>query len=266
MSGYAQDDKKYMSKINEILTQIGLTDKEIKIYLACLELGAATVQQISEKSGVKRVSIYNFLSDFKKRNLLTEIKDGRKTLLVAEDPHMLLDNAKDKIKQTENQIKDIEEIIPNLMSVFNVPGNKAKIRYYHGIEGLKNVYRDTLIPNSKLYGFIDADQTIEAMGDWIWEYLDNRVKMNIDYSVIAKPGKWFTHEKAKDHKEQLRHVKFVKNVKFETEIDLYANKVAIYSFKPPYAGVIIEDQAIHQTMMSIWKLLWDNLTTDGANV
>lgn len=250
-----------MPAITEALAQLGLNDKETKVYLACLELGGASVHEVADKAGVKRTSIYNFLEELKTKGLVSEIKQNNRTLLIPEDPHALVANRREEIKKTEGQIKNLEEIIPNLMSIYNVPGNKAKIKYYQGIEGLKKVYRDTLIPGSTLYGFIDIDKCFAAMGDWILEYVDERLKLNMDYQVIGNHGAWENDPRI-DNKKQKRNIKFASNVKFDTEIDIYANKVAIYSFREPYAGVIIEDQAIHQTMKSIWKLLWENLPDD----
>lgn len=96
------------------------------------------------------------------------------------------------------------------------------------------------------------------MGDWIFEYVEERLKINMDYYVIANHGLWEKNSKI-DNKKQKRSIKFVDNAKFDTEIDIYSNKISVYSFRPPYAGVIIEDQAIHQTLKSIWQSLWDNL-------
>ena len=44
----------------ELIKSLGLSEAEIAVYLATLELGQANVQEISRKSGVKRTSIYNF--------------------------------------------------------------------------------------------------------------------------------------------------------------------------------------------------------------
>lgn len=247
-----------MPSINISLADLGLNEKEASVYLACLELGAASVAEVAEKSGVKRTSIYNFLENLKSHGLISEIKKNRKTLLLPEDPHALILNRQDQIKKTEEQIKSLDNLIPGLMAIYNAPGSKAKITYYEGIEGLKKLYRDTLIPNSSLYGFIDIDKCLAAMGDWIFEYVDERLKINMDYFVIANHGLWEKNSKF-DNKKQKRSIKLVNNAKFDTEIDIYSNKISIYSFRPPYAGVIIEDQAIHQTLKSIWKLLWDNL-------
>ena len=46
---------------------------------------------------------------------------------------------------------------------------------------------------------------------------------------------------------------------FETEINIYGDKVAMLSFRRPYAGVIIEDRAIAQTLKSVWKMMWESI-------
>ena len=56
-----------------------------------------------------------------------------------------------------------------------------------------------------------------------------------------------------------KEMKITKDVNFDTEINIYENKTAILSFQRPYAGVIIEDIAIAQTLKSIWQMLWNNL-------
>jgi len=56
-----------MTDINKILRNLGLNEKEAKIYLACLELGSATVQEVAQKSSIKRTNIYNLLGSLKKK-------------------------------------------------------------------------------------------------------------------------------------------------------------------------------------------------------
>lgn len=38
------------------LRQFGLNEKQAKVYLACLELGSASVQKIAKKAGVERTN------------------------------------------------------------------------------------------------------------------------------------------------------------------------------------------------------------------
>lgn len=41
-------------QIKQVLKQLGLNDRHATIYLACLELGSASIQKISAKAGFAR--------------------------------------------------------------------------------------------------------------------------------------------------------------------------------------------------------------------
>ena len=75
----------------------------------------------------------------------------------------------------------------------------------------------------------------------------------------VKDGEMVKAVLVRARKEHKREIKIAESVNFETEINIYGNKIALLSFQRPYAGVIIEDIAIAQTHRSIWQLLWDNI-------
>jgi hypothetical protein len=54
-------------------------------------------------------------------------------------------------------------------------------------------------------------------------------------------------------------MKIVKNIEFDTEINIYENKAAILSFERPFAGLIVEDVAIARTLKSVWLMLWSSI-------
>lgn len=238
------------TNLTTILQNLGLNEKEAKVYLACLELGSATVQEVSDKAGVKRTSVYNFLEDMKARGFITEVKQGKKMLLIAEDPHTLL-------KKADEQKKQLEEILPEFLSIYNLPCEKPKVRFYQGIAGLKQIYEDTLKEGSPIYLISDYERMFEAVEqEWMWHYAKRRTEKEIKAFSIAKEGPQAQEVKTRDA-EQLRETRFVKEVDFETEINIYGGKVALLSFRSPYAGVIIEDRAIAQTLRSMWKIIWN---------
>ncbi len=219
------------------------------MYLACLELGGATVQEIAEKSGVKRTSIYNFLEDMKAKGFITEVRHDKKILLIPEEPQVLLNKAEDQRKQ-------LESVLPELMSIYNRPGKKPAVRFYQGVEGLKRVYEDTLATGETIYEISDYERMFAAVeGDWMWKYPKRRAEKGIRAFSIAKEGPQAEAVREKDAK-QLRETRFVSDVSFETEINIYGDKVAMLSFRRPYAAVIIEDKAIAQTLRSMWKIIW----------
>lgn len=58
----------------EKLKNLGLNEKEARVYLAALELGEASVQEIAQKSGVKRVTAHVAIEKLKTEGLLYEEK------------------------------------------------------------------------------------------------------------------------------------------------------------------------------------------------
>ena len=148
--------------------------------------------------------------------------------------------------------------MPEILSIFNRPTKKPKVKFYQGLDGLKQVYNDYSQPNQPIYGFSDYEKMFEALpADFLWPTAENRVKNNCRFYCIAKDGKMGRMVQSKDQ-EQLRETRLVANIDFETEINIYSNKVSLISFRKPYAAVIIEDPAIAKTLKSIWQMVWDN--------
>src|SRR3989338_386223 len=112
--------------INE-LKKIGLSDKEAKVYLAGLELGKASVQDIAKKAGVNRTTVYVMVGSLENRGLMKTMKVGKRTFFVSENPDTFLDVLKKSKKEIEEKEMEIKEILPELKSLYNVAPGKPKI-------------------------------------------------------------------------------------------------------------------------------------------
>lgn len=246
-----------MDQIISILKQTGINDKQAKVYLAALELGSATIQELSEKSGIKRTSIYNFLEEMKQKRLLTEVRDGKHTLLLPEDPKLLL-------QQAQQQTNNISILLPKLIDIYNEPGNKPKIRYFQGISGLERAYDDLIATKETACGFSDYEKMFKVMSqEYLLNFPPRRVKNGIFFNCVAKNGPMGRQIKKWD-KKQMRETRLVNGLELDTEINIYGNKVMLLSFRRPYVGTIIEDSAIALSMKSVWNIVWNGLKNVGG--
>ena len=240
-------------EINKSLEQLGLAGKKADVYLASLELGSASVIEIAKKAGVKRTTCYDILLELEKEGLISETSKGKKRLFIGEDPEKI---KKDLAKKQGL----IEDILPELKSIYNIKGVKPKIRFYEGKEGLREVYEDTLRYSGELLAFSSED-VVRVLGmDWADDYLRRRVKKGIHCRAIMSRTEIIEKIAAKD-REQLRQSKLIDPAKypFSIEINLYGyQKVALMSSKEE-TGVIIEGAEIYKTMKAIFELIWDNL-------
>lgn len=245
---------KIMSKnLQQILKNLGLSEKEAGVYLACLELGEATVQEIAEKSEVKRTSVYNFLEDMKGRGLVAEIRRGGKILLSAENPEMLL-------KQAKENFENLQVFMPEFLGLYNQMSHKPKVKFYQGVEGLKKTYLETLKAEKEIYLISDFEKMFQVVPeDWMFDYARQRSEKNIKAQCLARDSQTARRIKNLDKKQNRETRIFNKDFDLETEINIFGNRVALLSFKKPYIAVIIEDAAIAKTLLSMWKMVWINL-------
>ncbi|HBR80028.1 TPA: transcriptional regulator, partial [Candidatus Uhrbacteria bacterium] len=75
-----------MDYVARELINVGFSDKEAAVYLAALQLGLSSIQDIAKKSGVNRATTYLLVDVLIKKGLMgVFVKDGRK-FFAAESP------------------------------------------------------------------------------------------------------------------------------------------------------------------------------------
>ena len=100
-----------MTEATSRLLELGLTDKEAGVYLAMLELGPASVQEIARKSGVNRSTSYLTIEALKERGLASSSTRGKKMLFTAESPSRLaavLNREREMLEQKKQKLQFID--------------------------------------------------------------------------------------------------------------------------------------------------------------
>ncbi len=252
--------------LEQDLKQLGLEEKEAKVYLAALELGAATIQNLSKKSGIKRSTVYEMLKSLKAMGLISESTEGKKRLIVAKNP----ENLKRNIKSKEQLLN---EILPELKSLNNTASSKPRIMFYDNKEGIREIYRDTLLAKNKTTLWISPIQSmLETIGeDFLNKYVEERTKRGIwvkSVYVTSQQVPDYKYLKPETFKKTLREIRFTpKNISLANTMCIYDNKVAIMSSKKESFGFVIESEDYANMMKIYHNLLWEiskPLNTDGT--
>jgi HTH-type transcriptional regulator, sugar sensing transcriptional regulator len=240
--------------VKNILQQFGLYNRKADVYLAALELGGASVIDISKKASIKRTTAYDILLDLQKDGLVSQTLNGKRKLFIGEDPEKIK-------KDLERKESLIEELLPELKSIYNIKGAKPKIRFYEGKEGLIEVYNDTLKYSGEILAFASEDVVKVLEMSWAENYVKQRIRKKIYYKGIFSKSQFLEKEFLSKDQEQMRSSKIIDGNKypFTNETMIYGHqKVAIISAKDSM-GIIIESAEIYRTQKSIFELLWDNL-------
>ncbi|MFC1598760.1 TrmB family transcriptional regulator [Patescibacteria group bacterium] len=242
-------------QLNEQLQSLGLNEKEAKVYLASLELGLTTIQNIAKKAGVKRSTVYEIIETLITQNLFTVIPKGKKRYFLAAEPTRLTELI------TQKQ-KALEQMMPELEALSKVSPIKPKIRFYEGEEGIKTVYADTIKEGQDILAFVSVSAAYKSpVIDYLTkQYVRQRSEHKIMAKVIAPDSEIAKTYKKRDDKEY-RQSKLIseKDYPFSIEINVYGNKVAFISYNAEeLMAVIIESKEIAKTMGLIHKFFWKN--------
>ena len=246
--------------IKEALQAFGLSEKETAVYHATLELGDATALAIARKAQEKRPTTYVMLDTLKQRGLVTEHQKGKSRHYFATEPRTLLTILGDQKRHIERTELGIADILPELQSLHNISAFKPKVQLYEGVEGLKQIYEQTLVASDDILAFTGVTQQVtRALAEWLnTDYAPRRAKRGIMAKVIAPDIDVARRYRQADTKNR-RETRLVSASKFpfSVEINIFGKCVAIVSFKEnELIGVLIESAEIASTMRSIFHIVW----------
>ncbi len=236
--------------IEEALTAFGLSLKEIKIYLACLELGTATANVIANKSKINRSTTYDILKAFLEKGIASKtIREKTTNFEVASPKRLLtiLDEKKTKLHAVLDKLQLIEERVVK----------KPVIKVYDGHEGIKTILENIL--SSKLpIDVISTSKIFEVFKFYFPHYIKQRNELKIPTRVIQESSPQTKNLKKKD-KEQNRKTRSLKNFNMNSVTFICGKKIAmIRLIKKELLGVLILDETIAKDQKRIFEALWRN--------
>lgn len=247
----------------EELKNLGLEESEIKVYLALLELGPSTVTEVTKKARIKRTLGYHVLEKLGWHGLVDQASSkGKKIIYTAEHPQRLLQFVKNKKNQWDNEVKHIEEYLPNLISLYRI-ADKPTIRYQKGDEGLKNIYIENLDSKTEILSILDVDAwdqpDLRQFGKW---YIKERVKRKIPERILM-----LERQSVHSYYNEPSRLTNYKWVNFSQlaglsdlggEINIYDNKVLIaMPKKPNRMSILIESEILANLMRAMYELAWN---------
>ncbi|MBS3172278.1 hypothetical protein J4438_01690 [Candidatus Woesearchaeota archaeon] len=238
----------------QVLRNFGLTEREIKVFLASMTLGQATVNEIAKKSNTFRTYSYDILKSLMEKGLVRYfIKSGVKYFETIEPEKLVY-----ILQEREDQVKTI---LPELKSLRARTTEKPKVEFYEGKEGIKTIHEDIIKTKPKevlVYG--NTEKHYEVMQWYFPRYIKERIKNNIRTRVITEKTK-LTKEQIKDKENvELRQTKYFPiGFSFPTLKYIYGNKLAMISLGDNIVGLILENKDITNTEKMVFELLWKTI-------
>ncbi|MBA3733121.1 BlaI/MecI/CopY family transcriptional regulator [Patescibacteria group bacterium] len=246
--------------IEKYLEDAGLSDKEAAIYLQLIKVDQASVVELSQKTKIKRPTVYTILDSLAKKGLVSEVEENKKTKYMAESPEMLrtyIERKEMALGELKNRFA--EDIIPQIKSLQRESGEKPLVKYYSGKEGIISINEDVYDSNpdgSPVYILYSKDLLDDVFKDVeTGKYRKVRKNENIKAKVLYN---W-----SKGQKEDTELTKRLKvdesKYPFYVDMSIYKDKVRISILGKKLSAIYIESKDFAETLKSLFNLAFDNL-------
>jgi len=237
-------------EIKQALSEYGLNEKEIKVYLASLSLGKATAAEIAKKSGIIRETSYFILDSLIEKRLVSNAIESNIKRFIANSPQTLIDELKRKEAT-------VSEILSDLNVLYNTDSEKTSVETYEGKLGIsKQFYAISNLAQNEIKGIINTDFAFKLLPFQPNKATTLRVERNITSDMIIDKTN-ATQSIIDNNDKELRKTTICSWVSdFKIGLYIYDDKVSIMTFNSnhPY-GITITDKNIANS----FEIMFENL-------
>ena len=230
--------------LNDTLENIGLTEHEIKVYMALLELGPSLAGRITRKTGIHRRNVYDITERLIKKGLIGYILKNNRRLFEAANPDVFLDIVK-------REEEGVNQSLPFLQKLYQKTKEKQETNFYKGIHGLKTIFQDQLEDNSEREILIlgASNAAFEVLPFYFKWYDKDRVKRKIKVRMIAS-------EKM-NKKVPLSEIRYIpEKYANPLAINIYKNKVSLIMWKKEPTAIVITEKEAADAYRKYFELMW----------
>jgi HTH-type transcriptional regulator, sugar sensing transcriptional regulator len=239
------------------LEQLGLAEKESRIYVTLLEMGESTPQQIALQSGINRATTYVILEALKNRKLINSVIKKKKSVFKVENPLSVLDFLEKEKREIEYKINIARGIMPELEMIERLTKEKAKVKFLEGREGVILIQKDLAKSKPKTYDNIfNINNTLKYFPVYEGDHRETISRKNIVARVIVVYDPKEPIPKLPLYRHEERRYLPINKFPFEGDLIFYNNKVALVSAKDQLLGVLIENKIIVDGLKTLFELAW----------
>jgi len=239
----------------KILKDVGLTDTEIKVYLALLSLGATSAGKIVEETGVYRKNLYDSLNKLIEKGLVTYVIEKKIKVFQPKNPDNLINYLDEKKAEIDEKKLEIEKSLPDLKVKFASLTPEIEAEIYRGMDGIKTILKECL--NHKEVLFIGATGDVENRMPYFWpHYNKKREKLKCKWKLLL------VHEAKNKPITQSKYYEYKILPKILSGLNviyIYGDCVANVLWLEKPVAFVIKHKTLSDNYKKYFNYLWSSL-------
>jgi sugar-specific transcriptional regulator TrmB len=244
------------------LKNIGLSDKEVDVYLTLLKVDNSSVIDLSKNTKILRTSVYPILDALKEKGLVSEVLVGKKVFFQAEPPERIEFYIESQKIRLEEQGALAKEFIPRLKGLSREKGERPIVKIYVGREGIFKA-------NEETYGNIQKNDDDSNNVYFVYPY--DLVENMVSSSELKKARSQRTSKNIKSKaiytysKGEREETEGSERVKIDgdkypisCDISVFNDIVRVHTLGKSLSSMVIKSKDFADTMKSLLKIIFEN--------
>ena len=244
----------------KLFEDLGLSENTHRVYLQLIQNGTSSARMLAENLSIPRPSVYDNLKILIQKGLVIERNEGNKKLFQVDDVKNLPRLLTDKIAVLQEEAKELEDILPKLLS--QSQAIEPKIKFYSGVEGVRQVLNDMLwYKDLQTVALWSISEMVELLGK---EYMADMNRKRIRQRLSTR-GVW-PEDKRVDLKNHpflgvgegfYREIRIApKGMTWNMSYWAYADKVALISSRKETFGFVIHSRDFAEMIKAQFEVIW----------
>ena len=249
--------------LEEVLQELGLSPKDVTVYLTLLREGPGSVRQLATSTAINRGTVYDALKHLQTLKLVNFYNRETKQFFVAAPPSRLQELASQRAGELAKASHELKNVVAELEASYVADTRHPVARMYEGADGVKAILEDvleTMTKSKEQEYFVYSSSSVREAGlyDSFHDYTKKRLAADIHLKniTIGKGGK----VAGLDERRTIPGLEGT-----PTYILIYHGKVAnIFLDKQgELFGLIVENAGIYETQKLLFLSLWKRLEIAG---
>ena len=227
------------------LEALGLTPKEVDVYIALLGAESASISKLMADANVSRKSIYEILQKLLDKGLVKYTIQDNKKKFAAVSPERFLDILKEKQRS-------IEGILPDLLTKYKEKKEETTVNVFLGKEGMKAITKNILNVGTPFCALAYEGKIFDFLKYYMPQFMKEREKRKIHAKII-----YCESFRETNIRPPLSKIKYVSN-KMSSPISLviYGDNINILIFSDTPLAIHIKSKEIAHSFMNYFNLMW----------
>jgi len=240
--------------VRPLLQRIGLNDREIDVYLALLAIKMGRATQIAKAAHQSRSHTYLILRSLTEKGLVSEVERGRIIHFVAEAPERLLSYLQNREQEIQGLASLVQGMVPYLASLTPRMIGEPRVTVAHGLEGIKQVYRDIL--TRPFVSFFNPKVDWDAFGgNIVIQLFGEGAKLRGKDLLVNNDAARAYIADVPPHKEyQIRLLP--KGITFDADVIIFMNEISMFTFSEEPTIIRIENPLLADAFRAWHSALW----------